>query len=200
MADTHILIIPGLNNSGPEHWQTLWEAKFAGCIRVEQRDWARPRREDWVAALDETIRAQPGPVILVAHSLGCLAVAHWAAARPAAGESSSTPERPRKTDAEAPGTIKAALLVAPPSMERPDANPDIARSFLPLPQTRLPFRSLLVASTNDPYSPFAYARGLAEAWGSEFIDVGGLGHINADANLRDWPQGQSLLRRLMLGR
>ena len=99
-----------------------------------------------------------------------------------------------------PGEVVAALLVAPPDLNRPGAAPDMVASFLPVPRNRLPFRSLVVASTNDPYGSIGVARGLAEAWGSEFVDVGGLGHINADSNLRDWPQGQSLLRKLMLGR
>jgi predicted alpha/beta hydrolase family esterase len=195
MAETSLIMVPGRDNSGTEHWQTLWERKFFGCVRVAQRDWAAPRREAWVAGLQEAIAAQPGPVILVAHSLGCITVAHWAAARVA-------PAAPAGRARKGPGAgdVVAALLVAPPDLSRPGADPAMAASFLPVPRARLPFRSVVVASTNDPYGPIASARALAEAWGSEFVDVGGLGHINADSNLRDWPQGQSLLRKLMLGR
>lgn len=181
MSSIRLLIIPGLNNSGPEHWQTLWEARFAGCVRVAQQDWTTPRREDWVKGIEAAVAAAPEPAILIAHSLGCLAVAHWAATGTV-------------------GAIRAALLVAPPWLGRPDANPAVAASFLPEPTARLPFRSIVVASRNDPYGPIDRAQALAEAWGSEFVDVGALGHINADSGLRDWPQGQSLLRRLMLGR
>lgn len=192
MADTSLIIIPGRDNSGPEHWQTLWEGKFFGCVRVAQRDWAAPRREAWVAGLEETVAAQPGPVILIAHSLGCITVAHWAAQRVA-------PPAPAGRARKGPG-VAAALLVAPPDLTRPGADPAMVGSFLPVPHSRLPFRSIVVASTNDPYGSIGVARELAQAWGSEFVDVGALGHINADSNLRDWPQGQSLLRKLMLGR
>ncbi|HRA55455.1 MAG TPA: alpha/beta fold hydrolase [Thermoflexales bacterium] len=195
MADTSLIIIPGRDNSGPEHWQTLWESKFFGCVRVAQRDWAAPRREAWVAGLHETIAAQPGPVILIAHSLGCITVAHWAAEH---GAPPAAVGRARKGPGA--GDVVAALLVAPPDLARPGADPAMVGSFLPVPRARLPFRSVMVASTNDPYGSIGVARELAQAWGSEFVDVGGLGHINADSNLRDWPQGQSLLRKLMLGR
>ncbi len=195
MADTSLIIIPGRDNSGPEHWQTLWESKFFGCVRVSQRDWAAPRREAWVAGLQETIAAQPGPVILIAHSIGCITVAHWAAQH---GTPPAAAERVRK--GPSPGEVVAALLVAPPNLTRPGADPAVAMSFQPVPRDRLPFRSVVVASTNDPNGSIGVARDLAQAWGSEFVDVGGLGHINAESNLRDWPQGQSLLRKLMLGR
>jgi len=195
MPDTSLIIIPGRDNSGPEHWQTLWESKFFGCVRVAQRDWAAPRRDEWVASLGETIAAQPGPVILIAHSIGCITVAHWAAQH-------VTPVVPagRARKGPGPGEVVAALLVAPPDLSRPGADPAMVGSFLPVPRAKLPFRSVVVASTNDPYGSIGVARELAQAWESEFVDVGGLGHINADSNLRDWPQGQSLLRKLMLGR
>ncbi|MEO6061188.1 MAG: alpha/beta hydrolase [Thermoflexales bacterium] len=165
------------------------------CVRVAQRDWAAPRREAWVAGLQETIAAQPGPAILIAHSIGCITVAHWAAEQVAPPVAAG---RARK--GPGPGEVVAALLVAPPDLTRPGAAPDMVASFLPVPRGRLPFRSVVVASSNDPYGSIGFAHDLARAWGSEFVDVGGLGHINADSNLRDWPQGQGLLRKLMLGR
>ncbi|MBX7214063.1 MAG: alpha/beta hydrolase [Thermoflexales bacterium] len=190
MPDLRLLIVPGLNNSGPEHWQTRWESKFAHCTRVQQRDWAEPRREDWVATLDAAIHADASPCLLIAHSLGVIAIAHWAAAHP------RTPTPRRRAPVSG---VQGALLVAPPWLERPDAVPAVRASFTPLPMAALPFRSLLVASSNDPYGPLANSRALAAAWGSELVEVGALGHINADSGLGDWPQGQALLRRLMTG-
>ncbi|MFT4184927.1 MAG: alpha/beta hydrolase, partial [Rhizobium sp.] len=63
------------------------------------------------------------------------------------------------------------------------------------PRQRLPFPSLLVASTDDPYGPSGYAKESACIWGSELVDVGPLGHINAASGLGDWPEGQALFRR-----
>src|SRR5262249_52621155 len=74
-----VLILPGLGNSGPEHWQTHGERQNPNFTRVEQRDWDKPDREDWIATLDKAIGAQPTPPLLVAHSLSCALVAHWAA-------------------------------------------------------------------------------------------------------------------------
>jgi predicted alpha/beta hydrolase family esterase len=126
-----VLIVPGWENSGPAHWQTLWErADPQRFRRVEQRDWDAPRPDDWIRALDAAIAAELAPVVLVAHSLGCIAIAHWAArcARPVAG----------------------ALLVAPADVERADT-PEPIRCFAPVPLRPLPFRSILVASSNDEY-------------------------------------------------
>ena len=59
-----ILTVPGLNNSGPDHWQTVWERKRGDCVRVELGDWSTPRRDAWVRKLDQAIRAARGPVVL----------------------------------------------------------------------------------------------------------------------------------------
>ncbi|HEX2210842.1 MAG TPA: alpha/beta hydrolase [Longimicrobium sp.] len=171
-----MLIIPGWTNSGPEHWQTLWERsdphRFHG---VEQRDWDTPRRRDWIATLDAAIGAEPAPPVLVAHSLGCIAVAHWAAAHP----------RP----------IAGALLVAPPDVERPDM-PREVRDFAPVPRRPLPFRSILVASDDDEYITMDRAEHFARCWGSELVRAGRAGHINTDAGFGPWPGGERLLGNL----
>lgn len=170
-----ILILPGINGSGPEHWQTRWERRLPGARRVPERDWDRPDRAEWVAALDQAVASAAGAaVVLVAHSLGCLQVAHWAAA--AAGASA----------------VRGALLVAPPDPARPDF-PEVATGFRPVPVTALPFPSILVASRNDPYGSFAFAEGCARAWGSRLVDAGSCGHINADSALGDWEDGLRLL-------
>lgn len=127
---------------------------------------------DWQARLEETV-AQTGPeTVLVAHSLGCLLVAHWAM---------NTRLR-----------IKAALLVAVPN-PLGTAFPVNAQGFAPVPCMRLPFSSIVVASNDDPYAHIDFTRALARDWGSDFLDVGAQGHINADSGLGDWKFGRRLL-------
>jgi hypothetical protein len=172
-----LLTIPGWNGSGPEHWQSIWEAKYAGFRRVEQRDWHRPSREEWVDSIERMVQQASPPVYLVAHSLGCVAVAHWAADRYEA-------------------KIAGALLVAPPWLSAPDTCPEELRGFLPIPIGRLPFHSLLVASENDPYLPIEIAVRLARSWGSEFVNAGRQGHINIASGHGPWPAGERLLEGL----
>lgn len=172
------LIIPGWQNSGPDHWQSRWQREHPDYRRVEQRDWDFPDRAEWVAALEATVAGAPAPVTLVAHSLGCALVAHWAAL--------ATPARAKVT---------GALLVAPPDVERADMPPEVW-SFRPLPGLPLPFRGLLVASDDDPYSALGAARGLAARWGCQFVALSGAGHINTDAGYGPWPAGEALLAAL----
>lgn len=177
MEPSRILILPGWQSSGPGHWQTLWEQQL-GYQRVEQHDWMRPLRGDWTARLEEVVLATPAPVVLVAHSLACLLVAAWAA-------------HSRHTH-----RVKAALLVAPGDAEREELRP-VLTSWSPVVLQPLPFKSLLVASRDDPFCSFERAQSFARAWGSELVDAGCLGHINADSGLQDWPAGQALLQALI---
>ena len=142
---------------------------------MQQSDWENPFCEDWVEALERTLLGMTTETVLAAHSLGCLLVAHWAA----------------KTRIGA----KGALLVAPPDPEGPNY-PKQAVGFSPLPLKRLAFPSIVVASANDPYGTLSFAQRIAAAWGSGFVNIGAVGHINADSGLGDWPEGLSLLRRL----
>jgi predicted alpha/beta hydrolase family esterase len=177
---TPILIIPGLGGSGPHHWQTYVERSFPGALRVQQDDWDQPDRAAWTSRLAAAIEESPGAV-LVAHSLGCATVAHAVAARPGL-------------------PVAAALLVAPADVDREHGMPDCLRDFSPLPRLPLPFRSILVASSNDPYMTLTRARALADDWGAEFIDSGAVGHINVDAGFGPWSDGEHLLRRLITTR
>lgn len=177
-----ILIVPGLNNSGPSHWQTRWEEQRDDCVRVDLGMWDRPHRNSWVIQLNLAIQQAGRPVILVAHSLGCHAVNWWA-----------NLEQPG-----AHGPVVGALLVAPPDVDLAPIDSRLA-SFGPAPRAALPFPSILVASHDDPYMPLEGARTLAEAWGSRFADAGRTGHINADSGLGDWDFGQFLLARLERG-
>lgn len=178
MALASVRIVPGLGGSGPEHWQSHWLRQRPECRRVEQADWDDPYPDRWISALDAAVRAAPAPVVLVAHSLGCALVGHWSAHGGAV-------ER-----------VGGALLVAPFDPARDGATAAIER-FAPLPALPLPFRSIVVASSNDPYATLDRARGFADDWGSAFIDAGPIGHINAQSQLGDWLFGQVLLDTLI---
>lgn len=178
-----ILTVPGLANSGPDHWQTRWERDRPDCRRVELGMWDRPHRNTWVNQLNLAIHRADRPVVLVAHSLGCLAVAWWARY-----------ERPSETH-----PVIGAMLVAPPEVDFFPLDERLSQ-FSPTPAERLPFRSVLVASRNDPYIGINTARQLARTWGSAFVDVGQAGHINADSGLGDWAFGQALLEQLLSSR
>jgi uncharacterized protein len=173
-----ILIVPGLNGSGPGHWQTLWEEKY-GYERVEQRDWIKPDLVEWVNTLDAVITANSERTIFVAHSLDCLAVAHWANAYP-----------------EKTGQIQCALLVAPPDVESSSYIPETLRRFAA--HNVIPFPSILVGSENDHYMKLDSARKLAGYWNSRFVNAGAVGHINPDSGHGPWPAGEDMLKDLIL--
>ena len=176
-ASPIVLVLPGWQGSGPAHWQSRWEARH-GYQRVEQHDWLRPLRGDWTARLEEVILAQPRPVLLAAHSLGCILTAWWAA-------------HSRHTQ-----RVAGALLVAPPDIERDDNRQQIP-GWAPVARQRLPFRSILVASSDDPFGSLEGASRLAADWGADFVSLGPKGHINADSGLGDWEEGHVLLLSLV---
>jgi predicted alpha/beta hydrolase family esterase len=169
---TRYLIIPGWSNSGPAHWQSHWERELDGVARVEMSDWLEPRRRDWVTTLDLAVRNGGEAPILIAHSLGCIAIAHWAATH------------------DAP--IRGALLVAPADVERAHA-PEHLRDFAPIPRLPLRFPSRVVASDNDPYATLGWARQISDVWGSELTVLEGAGHINTQSGFGPWREGYSLL-------
>ena len=174
-----ILIVPGLDNSGPDHWQTHWEQCLDGARRAELGDWDAPDRLCWRAALAQELGAGDGQTIIVAHSLGCLATVDWA-----------LHARPKQR-----AQIAVALLVAPPDVERPGCDPRI-KPFAPWPRGRLPFPAILVASRDDPYASFDASRDLAASWGADLVDCGFAGHVNAGSRLGEWAEGQRILARL----
>jgi len=167
------LIVPGLGGSGPQHWQTLWQARLPGCARVAQRDWDRPDRELWLHGLRRAIEAAGGPAVLVAHSLGCALVAHAA----------------RRWPSLLASAVRGALLVAPADVDAPERTPPETRGFAPMTLARLPFPATVIASGDDPYVALARARAFARAWRADFVDAGAIGHINAASGLGDWPAG-----------
>ncbi len=177
MKSSNVLLLPGWENSGPLDWQSLWEQRH-GYPRVEQHDWHRPLRGDWIARLEDVLLTCDEPVVLVAHSLGCILTAAWAA-------HSKNAHR-----------VKAALLVAPDDVERPGIRERLP-SWSPIALQVLPFPSVLLGSRDDPNCEFERARLFGHAWGSQFMDYGACGHINADSGFASWPEGHVLLQDLM---
>ena len=178
MTTPTVLILPGWQNSGPDHWQSRWET-LHGDQRVQQHNWMQPLRGDWMAQLEETVlAAPPGPIVLAAHSLGCLLTAAWA-------------QHSRNTH-----RVVGALLVAPGDAEREELRAPL-KSWSPIVLQRLPFASTLLGSQDDPYCSFARAQHFASAWGAEFVGCGNKGHINAESGLGDWPEGRALLNRFL---
>lgn len=178
MTAPGVLLLPGWLDSGPGHWQTRWQERH-GFVRVEQHDWQRPLRGDWCARLEDVVLAQPAgrPLLLAAHSLGCLLTAWWAA-------------HSRHTH-----RVAGALLVAPPEIERDDLRQQIP-GWAPPTRARLPFASIVVASSDDAYGSLESASRLAADWGATFYNIGPRGHINAESGLGDWDEGLALLRSL----
>ncbi|MEO6314368.1 MAG: alpha/beta fold hydrolase [Chitinophagaceae bacterium] len=176
MGAKSYFILPGLNNSGPGHWQTHWENEY-GFTRIQQADWNHPVAEDWIQTMDAAIVTYPlKEVVLIGHSLACNTIVQWAA--------------------RYNHIIKAALLVAPSDTEAP-SYPQGTSGFAPMPLNRLPFPSVIVTSSNDEYVTPRRAQFFAANWGSDCIDAGILGHINAASGIGNWPQGFAILEQLV---
>jgi len=180
-SEADIIIVPGWSGSGSDHWQTRWEKNLKTARRVEQADWIRPDRDQWVARIVEAVAQSVRPVVLVAHSLGAMAVAHAGAKL-----------------ARLPAPPVGAFLVAPADVDNADRWPitqgetfgaSDESASAPAPMTPLPFPSILIASSNDPYCSLDRARELGKAWGSAIIESGELGHINVASGHGPWPDG-----------
>jgi len=169
-----VLLVPGIGNSGPGHWQSLWQAKHPDVGRVMQRDWDHPVCDEWVETLDQAVGQATAPPILVAHSLGCLTIAHWAARL----------ERP----------CFAVLLVAVPDPSR-SAFPEAAIGFATLPLALCEYRVTVVSSDDDPYATMAYTEEQVAVWGAEHVRLSQRGHINAASGLGDWVDGWAIVNR-----
>lgn len=171
-----VLIVPGLNGSGPGHWQSFWLADQAEAVLVQQNDWANPQAGRWLHRLEQAIIAHPGAVI-VAHSLGTILTARLS-------QSSVAP------------LVGAALLVAPADIERTSTLHARTYEFGTLPRARLPFPSLVVASRDDIYMNLAKATELSQLWGASLLDLGYAGHINVSSGFGRWPRGYTLAAEL----
>jgi len=181
-----VVIVPGLRGHVEEHWQTLLAARLPRVRTVtsygrDKRDLAG-RVSDLQRTVEESVQESGGPVTLVAHSAGCLTTVHWA-------QQTSTP-------------IRAALLATPPDLGRPlpaeyPSLDELRESgWLPIPVAPLPFPSIVAGSSNDPLGDEVRVAALAEAWGSHFIDVGPVGHLNPAAGYGEWPLAEALLEAL----
>ncbi|HUJ38819.1 MAG TPA: alpha/beta hydrolase [Hyphomicrobium sp.] len=176
--DADILMVPGLNGSAPDHWQSRWERNLRTARRVEQDDWDRPDKDLWVGSVIRAVAASARPAVLVAHSLGVHAVAYAAEKLPQ-------------------GAVSGAFLVAPPDLDNPQRFPaEINETwpadgfgFSPVPMRRLTFPSLLLASASDPFCTLERAQEFAAAWGAGLVDIGPAGHINAASGYGPWPDG-----------
>jgi predicted alpha/beta hydrolase family esterase len=176
MAD--FVMLPGIGGSGTEHWQSHWEKRLPKARRFQPTSWDKPELADWMAALDRAVAEAYEPPLLIAHSLACLLVAHWqrASCRDVAG----------------------AFLVAVPDPKSP-AFPRRAAGFVDAPLEPLRFKSLIIASSNDPFAEIEYARRRAAQWRSGVIDVGAQGHINGQNGPGSWPIGSALLHAFAAG-
>ncbi|WP_263145853.1 alpha/beta hydrolase [Pseudomonas sp. RIT-PI-AD] len=173
------LILPGWQGSSDTHWQSHWQRSLPNATRVEQADWENPDPQAWVRELERHVVSGTGPVILIAHSLGCVTVARWAA--------QASPASLRR--------VRAALLVAPADVERPGC-PEALRGFAPIPGETLPFPCQLVGSDNDHAASAARALELARQWGADTAILSGAGHINVKSGHHRWEQGFAYLYRL----
>jgi uncharacterized protein len=169
-SDCDILIVPGYENSGEDHWQSRWERQLSTAWRVEQENWDAPSKDAWVARIVQDVKRAEKPVVLVGHSLGVLAIAHAAPLLQG-------------------GKVQGAFLVSMPDVERPDFIPAIDRAFAPIPRDPFLFPSVLVASRTDPHCDYAKAEDIAYAWGAAVVDAGDAGHLNTESGHGPWPEG-----------
>jgi uncharacterized protein len=176
VVSTRILILPGLYDSGTEHWQSYWERSDPSFVRVVQNDWSTPARKEWVATLERAVEEFGPDILLVAHSNACALVDFWAA--------------------ETKRSVRGALLVAPSDSEAP-SYPVGPTGWQPMPRTVIPFPSIVVASSNDEFVTVDRAKEFADSWGSRLVMIGEAGHINSASGLGAWTQGRKLLEELI---
>jgi uncharacterized protein len=174
--DCPVVVIPGHGNSGPAHWQSIWQSRNPLWQRMRVDNWDNAECDEWVSAIERRVTELGPETLIVAHSLGCLALVHWA---------SRTSQR-----------IRGALFVGVPDPASPVYPASTSIGFTPLPMQRLTFHSTLVTSTDDPYGSALYARACAQAWGSLYVEAGPRGHLNSDSGLGDWLEGYKLLEKL----
>ena len=167
-----VLTVPGLYGSGAEHWQTRWEARYPWFERVEQEDWATPDIERWAEKSRRALQRSDKPVLIAAHSFGCLTTVYAAA--------------------KGASNIAGALLVAP-------ADPDKFGVADLLCEHPLAFPTIVLGSTTDPWMSDERAALWAGRWGAHYHCLGDVGHINAETGLGDWQYGLDLLSGLRAG-
>jgi predicted alpha/beta hydrolase family esterase len=172
-----VFVIPGLGGSDENHWQSIWEKQNPHFKRVEQEEWDNPKLNEWLNALDDLVQQATKPIIMIGHSLGSVLIAHYAKQNPQAN-------------------IKAAMLVAPADVDVKDVMDEL-KDFAPMPMEKLPFKSFVVASSDDPYANLVRSEEFTKNWGSELICIGNKGHINSDSGLGEWESGKEILQRFI---
>lgn len=173
---THYFIVPGLGNSGPEHWQTYFEQSGDNFTRINQAEWDAPSCKNWVNTIDKAIAFfDLSNVVLIGHSLGCTAIAHWVK--------------------QSGKKIKGALMVAPSDIENP-VYTFPATGFAPMPTDKINFPTIVVASSDDPWVSLVRATFFADSWGSKLINIGEAGHVNAISGFGKWDEGLQILHEL----
>lgn len=184
-----VLIVPGLRDHVADHWQTVLQAELEDAHTVP------PLTENGLDcgarmdAIDAALARIAGPVILVAHSAGCLSTVHWA----------------RRAGAAAAAIVQGALLVTPPDLAQSwpakYPSPDVlaGHGWSPLPRTPLPFPSIVAASDDDPLASLAAVRAMAADWGSRLVELGQVGHMNPASGFGPWPMAHEFIARLRMG-
>ena len=178
IKDAEILIVPGYRDSGPDHWQSRWQARMETARRVEQEAWSKPVREDWVDRIRQEVAAASRPVVIVAHSLGVAATV-------------------QALGSEETDKIRGGFFVAPPDVANPKLRPKHLMTFGPYPRDPLPFPAFVVASRNDPFSEFDKSEDIAAAWGAFLVDAGHSGHLNSESGHGPWPEGLMVFAEFM---
>ncbi len=173
---TSYFIIPDLGDSGMDHWQTYFENSGANFKRIIQKEWDATLCTDWVTTVEKSISMYDhAKVVLLGHSLDCATVAHWA----------------RQYQKK----IRGTLLVAPSDIKNP-VYTFPAMEFNPIPKEKINFKTIVVARSNDPWGPLKRAKYFADRLGSEFLDIGEAGHINAAFDHGEWKEGLAILKKL----
>ena len=180
IRDANILIVPGYTNSGPDHWQSRWEANMENAKRVEQEEWSKPVREDWIARVRNEIKVSRKPTVLVAHSLGVASTVH---ALDDMGVEANH--------------VVGTFLVSPPEVTNPKIRPKQLMTFGPYPSAPLPCPSFVIGSRNDPFSSYESMQESAADWGAFFVDAGESGHINSESGHGPWPEGLMVFAEFM---
>jgi predicted alpha/beta hydrolase family esterase len=182
MSAPTVLIVPGLRDHVAHHWQTLLALRLARVRSVPPMGREDLDCEARVRAIEHEAQSVAGPLVIVAHSGGCVMLAHWAA------------RTQRK--------VLGALLATPPDFEQPMpvGYPTIealhAGGWLPVPRQRLPFASIVAASRNDPLGSFERVAGLARDWGSRLVDLGEVGHLNPASGYGPWSGAEAFIDAL----
>lgn len=171
-----ILLVPGLFNSGPDHWQSHWERTLPNVERIHQHDYENAVCSEWIDTIQKSVIGRENDVVLVGHSSGSIAIPHWA----------------KKFG----GRVAGAMLVGPSDVEAPDFLKN-AIGFKPIPLDPLPFPTIVVASSEDPYVSLERATYFASRWGSKLVNIGPAGHINTASGHGPWPEGIEILRELL---